>query len=454
MSNSVKSVITNSAPPKETIIEVGKEKTLICYYDDPTIRSCTFYVYRLDGKPTLDGKKELIFKGRSPGGIFNSNETLKPKFSWFDKDEEEIRLAFDVSFSGERIPCKDQILIIKRGGANLNVYWEGGDNSIAHTYGNNPLIACAEFYENSNLDIGGKILFKVDRVTPEVHNGLATSQILYEESRFTKNGVTTIKSKPLDIDYFIKWFCKAGIKISFVQGFREPVIHLKNQEQRKIRRYDPVDPEDIYKILQADGLVPQIFYDYHLTVREILEPIEKLISYAGHILNATESFLKKSFFNFFKNYSKGKLQDAVTTDLFKKWVNDRNNHRFFKEELSDLIVYFNTYKPNRYKNGFRSWFVIEFKFNPQHPAKKKEIEELKAKKQKIWNERTVHPFRSLSESDPVSWVKLKKLQKTLDDYDKINQLYNEYEDKFFEIEKQTVKGLQILITLSPNSNRY
>ncbi|WP_299440427.1 hypothetical protein [uncultured Aquimarina sp.] len=440
--------ITNEAPPKETIIEVGKPKHLRCDYFDPLVQTCQFKVYRKDHKD-LDGQPYFILSA-SGLGSFRSDTPVKPKFTWFDKNEEEIKLVFDVIFSDKTIPCTDQILIIKKGNSDLNVYWEGGEGEMTSS----PLRVFAEFSIHSNLDIGNKILFKIDRTQPKDYYSLASNQKVYEELRTTKNDIVTIRSEPIDTDYFFKWFCVSSLNISFIQGFRDPVIYLKDIEQKKIRRSDPVNPEDIYKILQADGLVPQIFYDYHLTTREFLAPFDWLHGKLSTVVNITQSAIKKSFKNFFKNYAKSKLEGAATTDVFKRWIKNRNNYRFYKEELKELIDYFETHKGKRYTNGFRAWFKLEYGQNPQDPQVKKEINQLKTERQHIWNNRITFPGMSLFESDHSSWLALKKIDKIIKDYNRINQIYNDYEKKFYEIEKKTVEGIKSMIELSPNSNKY
>ena len=380
MTNFIKSVISNSESPKETIIEVGTNATLICYYDDPSENKCIFHLYRLDGK-LIDNKKEIVYKGATLGGIYNSYEKLSPKFSWFDKEDEEIRIAFDVSFSGNRIPCKDQILVIKKGEVEINLFWGETKNISA----NQEIKVYAEYSENaqvnSSIAEGGSIYFPIYIEKPKdaKHKGLeeigfagkgtqrgyytgdadyATWSETFDDS---SEDYITVGSRTIRFKQFYEHFCKFTLKATIEGGHHTWKDDVKDLgETKNFKRHWFYPPKAVLQFYIDANILPKPISDGKNIIEKILEAKDIVDTIKG-LVGLAEDIIKRRWATILGGYVGDKVSEKILNpilnDIYTNYEEANFKYRYFKAEIDKALTTYNeTESKSERRRMFRLWF--------------------------------------------------------------------------------------------------
>lgn len=401
---SINNSVVNIVPPKETIIEAGTGEKLTCEYNNPAIDSCNFYVYRI-GKGKLGDKREWKYRGRKvKDGIFQTDEDFAPRFSWFKKDEEEIRATFDVSvISGARISCNHQVLVIKKGKILINLFW----GEVTGDSKNQKIRIYAEYSKKakihsdfSNYVKEGNVEFPMDIAHPinkdykhklyDFNDTIIGSQpkgskfgkdnnyVSFSESSKNENELIIIESKVIDLNLFFKYFAKVTLQSTIRGGFYVDNEDLKDISESKIfKRSFRYYPEEIFSFLEAKKFIPKPFKyrsyleDFQLSLSEdkkIYERIKKGLDIANHVFDKKlGKWVKANYLGIAYKQAK-----ALTIDIYNEFKASSFKYKYFKEELARAREEYQNDKNDR-SGMLRTWFMKHNNgLTPEHPRFKKQ----------------------------------------------------------------------------------
>ncbi|GAA3509803.1 hypothetical protein GCM10022393_23360 [Aquimarina addita] len=359
--------------PNPTYLEVGKIAFLYCDLKNFPTDNCTFYIYRIDDPDKKIGNyKEIIIKGAIQQNSSSLDETITelrsiqpvaPKLSWFEEKEEEIRAAFDVEVDGIRIKSSDHIIIIKKGNITINLYW--GDE---YKESNKQKVRVyAEYLRNgSDVSYYSKFKFKLKRTSHALFYGQKLNKYkeVSEESRRSRKKVNEIivaESDPIEIDYFLKYFCEVNILPELLNTdyeMQDRNFRADKEELKIFKRDHLKGGEEIISFLRSKELIPDLFYDNLVTKNEFKAYLKKMEEIRSAISDVKDIMKKRSLHGF----ALSRLQDFANL-LIKNWEGSKYIHKFFKNEYEIAIRYIHRTKDKR-KQLFENWLEIEMGMLP------------------------------------------------------------------------------------------
>ncbi len=350
--------------PDPTNLEVGKLAFLHCDLMNFDTESCTFYIYRIDDpSKNIGGQRELTIQGKknNNGHSLDENVTelksiqpVSPKLSWFEEDEEEIKAAFDIEVNGTRIKSNDHTLIIKKGDITINLFWgeeyRESERQKVRIY--------AEYLRNgTDVAYHSKFKFKLKRTSHASFYGQKLNKYkeVFEESRRSRKKTEEFivaESEPIEINYFLKYFCEVNILPELLDTdykMRGKKFQADKEELKTFKRDHLKGGEEILFFLREKELIPDLFYDNLITENEFKAHLKEIEAIRSAISDIKDIIKNRSLHGF----ALSRLQDFANL-LYKNWKDSKYIHVFFKDEYGIAIRYLNRTKPKR-KKLFENW---------------------------------------------------------------------------------------------------
>ncbi|MHA7059021.1 hypothetical protein ACWGOQ_0017480 [Aquimarina sp. M1] len=380
--------------PSPTHLEVGKLAFLHCDLINFKTETCTFYIYRTDFiNKKIDNQREIIIQGEKNynGHSLDKNVTelksiqpISPKLSWFEEDEDEIKAAFDVEVKGTRIKSNDHTLIIKKSDITINLYWgeeyKESEKQKVRIY--------AEYLRNgSNVSYHSKFKFKLKRTSQASFYGQKLNKYkeVFEESRRSRKKTERFivaESEPIEINYFLKYFCEVGILPELLDT--DYTMQRKNfkadkEELKTFKRDHLKGGEEILFFLREKELIPDLFYDNLVTKNEFKAYLKEIEEIMSAISDVKDIIKERSLHGF----AVSRLQDFANL-LYKSWKDSKYRHVFFKAEYGIAIRYLKRTKLER-KKMFENWLEREMgmlpgstEFNNKHTEIQNQVNDFNA----------------------------------------------------------------------------
>lgn len=369
----------NSALPKKTEIEVGTGNFLSAELTNFTEKKCKFFVYRIDDESKkLGDKKEWEFRGREKSkGVFESDDYFDPRLSWFDEDEEEIKVALDISVAGGRVSGREQVLIIKRGDIQINLYWGEVTGGIK----NSQVRVYAEYSKNVQVNSAladGRIMFPIFITDPQSANHSPLEDtflgqpirghyrgnadyVSFSESLKNENKVDVVESRVINLNNFFAHFCSVTLKATIKGGHYKTVKYQKKNdisETKIFRRQYYFEGKDVLSFFQDQYFIPTPQYEvpplseYALDVYDTYEVVLDVYDFGKYFLEEIGPFLRGLLKGFLV-----KGLEIIAGELFMKYGKSLFKHKYYKEEINRALNYYSNRKRKR-KADFESWFRL------------------------------------------------------------------------------------------------
>jgi len=383
--------------PNPTYLEVGKLAFIHCDLMNLDTENCTFYIYRIDDLTKKIGdQKEIIIQGEKNynGSSLDENVTelrsiqpVSPKLSWFDKDEEEIKAAFDVEVNGTRVKSNDHILIIKKGNITINLYWgeeyRESKRQKVRIYAEYLIREVDLNYPN---DIGyiSKFRFKINRTSPKLDNPVvnwrhSSSETVYEEDRKNrkrKGRFIIAESGEIDLTSFFEYFCQVNLLPELLDTdytMRSDDFNPDKEELNVFKRDFLYSAEEVLLFLRKKKLIPEIYYDDVITKNEVMLVFDQINKFKGYVDDVKEIIKKRDPRSF--------LLSRVE-DLFKEMEKTANKseHKyvFFKDEYRLTIRHLKRTETQRIQQ-FENWLQSRMRIYPHSDDFKDKYKEVKTK---------------------------------------------------------------------------
>lgn len=371
--------------PNPTYLEVGKLAFLHCDLMNLDTETCTFYIYRIDDTTKkIDGQKEIIIQGEKDYNGYSLNENVtelksiqpvSPKLSWFDKDEEEIKAAFDIEVKGTRVKSNDHALIIKKGNITINLYWgeEYRESEIqkVRIYAEY-LIREADLNYPNDLGYPDKFQFKINRKSPTLIHPItnwrhSSSETVYEEDRNNrkrKGRFIIAESGEINLTEFFEYFCQVNLLPELLDTdytMRSDDFYPDKEELKIFKRDFLYSAEEVLLFLRKKKLIPEIYYDDVMTHNEVMSLFDQINKMQGYVDDVKKIIKKRDPRSFFL---------SRVEDLFKEMEKTANKseHKyvFFKDEYRLTIRHLKRTENQRIQQ-FENWLQSMMRIHPHSP---------------------------------------------------------------------------------------
>ncbi|WP_378172828.1 hypothetical protein [Aquimarina sp. SS2-1] len=428
----------NIEPGGNTPIKTGEGNFLYCDYNDPSIKRCAFHIYRIDGKSVLGNKNEWIIYGSRQKNSYErlmSNDFFAPRFEWFEEEEEEIKVAFDVSFHGStRISCRDHVLILQKGDFEINLYWDEEKNKKNK---NHSVRIFAEFTETAPLSRTEDVPFKlaVKYMKKFANESVEDKGTYQEESRNKKGKLTIVKSEEIKLKDFHESFCAPGILAKLGSHYPKSTKHkIDIQEKKTFKRGYYYEPEEILTFLRDKKLIPKdVFYDGIVTPGEYKNMYDKAKSTVEGLVDFFTDIAK-----FRKNFATGYLEKFIKWG-YEEWRKNNYAHRFYREEYTKALLHlngFNNEKKKERKRNFDKWFASHYGTVPKG-------QDYINMKQELQKEKDEYDNKPRDEQYADHPMKGRMLESLLDNLRMLEGKYERELGNFKKLEAKTSSYLEI-----------